>query len=245
MGWLFVSWLKCVTNFGRVLHNRAFIVLWSLLPNKQSITAATCYTQQINPKSSHLKNKAKMQAEEYNRRGNGSFHFTALTHYVFVVIFHWKEWFVKNRHNKGWSRNFNRNIVPAVTVSVTAQVRSWWTTSHSTWAPSGRGGWFQMWSQVTWRSFFLTLHLQSRRTGTVSLRTSRKSSCQGWVLNVIHYHICDFKLWQGSEYVLFLSPRWFTGRALICTPTTPVWLRGPRCSGTCWPMPSTVLDSPG
>lgn len=95
----------------------------------------------------------EMQAEEYNRRGNPRFHLT-------ILFF---------------------SVCPAVTVSVTAQVKSWWTTSHSTWSPSDRGRLFQTWSRVTWRSFSLTLHLQSRRTGRASSKTLRKSSCQGWV----------------------------------------------------------------
>ena len=69
-------------------------------------------------------------------------------------------------------------VIWAVTVSVCDQVRSWWTTSHSTWAPSGRGGWFQMWSPVTWGSFSPTRRLQSPRTGRASSTTSRKSSCR-------------------------------------------------------------------
>lgn len=38
-----------------------------------------------------------------------------------------------------------------------------------------------MWSQVTWGSSCLTVHPPSRRTGRASSRTSRGSSCPGWV----------------------------------------------------------------
>lgn len=70
-------------------------------------------------------------------------------------------------------------VRPAVTLSVIDQVRSWWITSHSTWSPSGRGGSFQTWSQVTWRSFSPSRRRQSLRTGRASSKTLRKSSCQG------------------------------------------------------------------
>lgn len=56
-------------------------------------------------------------------------------------------------------------------VTFTEQVRSWWTTSQSTWGPSGTGGWFQMSNQVTWRSFSPALLLSSRTTGRISSTT--------------------------------------------------------------------------
>lgn len=61
---------------------------------------------------------------------------------------------------------------------------------------------------------------------------------------VIFNNISILKLWQKHVFPIFF-PRWSTGRALTCMHTTPVWLHGPPCSGTCWPTPSTVLDSPG
>lgn len=97
-----------------------------------------------------LVSKKKMQAEEYNRRGNYSC--VLLYCLIFVCV--------------------------KVLRCLLLQVRSWWITSPSTCAPSGRGGWFQMWSQVTWGSFSLTLRLQRQRTGRVSSTTLRKSLCQ-------------------------------------------------------------------
>lgn len=117
----------------------------------------------------------KMQAEEYNRRGNHWLHST-----IFSIIQLYSSANKTNTISKisfskiHWS-HLDRTITLAVTVI--DQVRSWWTTSHSTWVLSGRGGSFQMWSRDTWGSFSLTLHRLSRRSGRASSRISKKSSC--------------------------------------------------------------------
>lgn len=55
----------------------------------------------------------------------------------------------------------------------------------------------------------------------------------------------SWNTFMASECFPISLPRWFTGRALTCTPTIPVWLHGPLCSGICWRMQSTVLGSLG